>query len=131
MGDNSGGHWSEHMRALALICILVVAVPSISQNEHTRINGVVLRPDGRPLEGAFVIVRDFQQTGQGYISDTWQARTATGGSFSFAAPRGCYDIFVSGNTQFLPFAQRRCVQPEGAVLKIKLKADPHPVLLVH
>ena len=65
-------------------------------------NGLVLRPDGKPMEGAFVLIRDYQQLG-GFVSDRWESRTAADGSFSFATPNGCYDIFISGNAQFLPF----------------------------
>ncbi len=119
------------MRAFALICVLLVTIPSISQNEPIAVNGVVLKPEDKPMEGAFVLIRDYRQAGAGYISDRWQSRTAADGSFSFAAPRGCYDIFVSANLQFLPFAQRVCVQPELRGLRTKLKADPHPRLLQH
>lgn len=119
------------MRTFALICVLLVAIPTISQDEPIGVNGVVLNSDGKPIEGAFVLIRDYRQPGAGYISDRWESRTAADGGFSFAAPRGCYDVFVSANLQFLPLAQRVCVQRELRALRIKLKADPHPLLLQH
>ncbi|HKT88247.1 MAG TPA: carboxypeptidase-like regulatory domain-containing protein [Candidatus Sulfotelmatobacter sp.] len=121
--------WSEFMRAAVLMCLLVVAFQSFAQNEVSGVHGLVLRPDGKPIEGAFVLIRDYQQLNQGFVSDRWESRTGADGSFSFAAPNGCYDIFVSGNAQFLPFTQRVCVKSENQVLKIKLKPDPHPMLL--
>jgi len=117
------------MRTLALICVLVVAVPSISQNEHTGISGFVLMPDGKPIHGAFLLIRDYQQLGEGYISNRWESTTDADGRFSFPAPKGCYDIFVSANGNFIPFTRRMCIQSELPTLAIKLKADPHPVLL--
>ena len=117
------------MRTLALLCVLVLAVPSISQNAPVAVNGVVLTHDGKPIQGAFVLMRNYQQPGGEYVSDRWESRTAADGSFSLAAPRGCYDLFVSASLQFLPLAQRVCVQRELRGLRIKLKADPHPLLL--
>ena len=117
------------MRVFALICVLLVAIPTISQDEPIGVNGVVLNPDGKPIEGAFVLLRDYRQVYAGHISDRWESRTAEDGGFSFAAPRGCYDLLLSANLQFLPLAQRVCVQRELRGLRIKLKADPHPMLL--
>lgn len=117
------------MRTVVLICLLVVAFQSFAQNEASGMNGIVLRPDGKPIEGAFVLIRDYQQLSQGYVSDRWESRTTADGSFSFAAPKGCYDIFISGNARFLPFTQRVCVKSEHKLLQIKLTSDPHPVLL--
>src|SRR5215467_390802 len=62
------------------------------------------------------------------ISDRWESGTEADGSLSFAAPRSCYDIFVSTSLGFLPTAQRVCVLRELRELRIKLKADPHSVL---
>jgi hypothetical protein len=117
------------MRIVALVCVLL-AVPSISQNEPFGINGVVLSPDGKPMEGVFVLIRDYQRPGQQCVSDRWEGRTGADGGFSFAAPKGCYDILVSGSFQVLPSAQRVCVPAQHAALRIKLKADPHPLLLL-
>jgi len=119
------------MRTLALMCVLFSAVHSISQDEPIAIKGVVLKRNGNPIEGAFVLIRDYRQTSAGYISDRWESRTAADGGFSFAAPRGCYDVFVSASLQFLPLAQRVCVQRELRGLRIRLKADPHPLLPQH
>jgi hypothetical protein len=119
------------MRIVALMCVLLVGVPSISQNEPLGVNGVVLTPDGKPIEGVFVLIRDYQRSGSQYVSDRWEGRTAADGGFSFAAPKGCYDILVSGNYGVLPFAQRVCIPAQHPALRIKLKADPHPLLLVH
>jgi hypothetical protein len=118
------------MRTVALTCVLLAAVPSLSQNKPIGMTGVVLKPDGKPMEGAFVLIRDYQQADQGYISDRWESRTAADGSFSFAVPRGCYDIFVSANPQFLPLTRRLCAKPKHPSLRIKLRSDPHPFLLV-
>src|SRR5215831_10133798 len=98
------------MRTLALTCLLLSAVSSISQDAPLGVNGVVLTYDDKPISGAFVLLRDYQRPNRGNISDTWETRTSADGSFSFAAPTGCYDIFVSANTQFLPTGQRICVQ---------------------
>ncbi len=119
------------MRTLVLICILVVAVPSISQNEPTGISGFVLMPDGKPINGAFVLIRNYQQLDEGYVSNRWEGSTDVDGRFSFAAPKGCYDIFVSANGKLLPFTRRQCIQSERPALVIKPKADPHPVLWQH
>ena len=117
------------MRTLALMCFLLVAVPFNFADEPIVVKGVVLRNDGKPLEGAFVLIRDYRLPGAGNVSDKWESRTAADGSFSFTAPRGCYDIFVSANSQFLPLAERLCVEPELRALRIKLQPDPHPVQL--
>jgi hypothetical protein len=60
------------MRTLATICILLIAVPSIAQSGSLALKGIVLRPDGQPLEGAFVLIRDYQRTdatNAEYVSD--------------------------------------------------------------
>jgi hypothetical protein len=90
------------MRTLVLICVLIVAVPSISQNEPTGISGFVLMPDGKPINGAFVLIRDYQQPDEGFVSNRWEGSTDVDGRFSFAAPEGCYDIFVSANGNSSP-----------------------------
>ena len=89
------------MRAAVLMCLLVVAFQSFAQNEVSGVHGLVLRPDGKPIEGAFVLIRDYQQLNQGFVSDRWESRTGADGSFSFAAPNGCYDIFVSGKYAYI------------------------------
>ena len=119
------------MRTLVLICILSVAVLSISQNEPTGISGFVLMQDGKPINGAFVLILDYQQLDEGYVSNRWEGKTDVDGKFSFAAPKGCYDIFVSANSKFLPFTRRQCIQSERSPVVIKPKADQHPVLLQH
>jgi hypothetical protein len=118
------------MRTFALIYVLLIGTPSISQNQLPVPKGLVLEPNGQPIKGAFVLLRDYEQTDAEYVSDRWEGRTAADGSFSFAAPSGCYDLFISANPRFLPLTQRVCVQPERGGLKIKLKADPHPKLLI-
>jgi hypothetical protein len=61
----------------------------------------------------------------------WEGRTDPGGGVAFATPRGCYDILVSATFEFLPFAQRYCmVSSENSSVRVKLKADPHPLLLL-
>jgi hypothetical protein len=118
------------MRTLATICVLFIAVPLIAQSEALALKGFVLKPDGQPIVGAFVLIRNYQQADAEYVSDRWESRTAADGSFSFAAPGGCYDVFVSANPQFLPLTQRVCVQHERGTLEFKLKADPHPRFLI-
>ena len=113
------------------LAVLLVALPMISQNTlPSSVSGIVIAGDtGKPVEGAFVVVHDFQQLDQAYVSSKWESNTAVDGSFSFVVQMGCYDILVSANARFLPFAQRVCIRADGPpVLKIKLKADPHPML---
>jgi hypothetical protein len=118
-------------RAAALL-LLFVPVPFTSlPSQPMSMNGrVVAQNGGKPMAGAFVVVRDYQQLDQSYVSSKWESRTAADGSFSFAIETGCFDVLVSANGQFLPFAQRVCIRDQGnSVLMIKLKSDPHPVLL--
>lgn len=113
------------MRTFVFACLIAVALPSISQEESIALKGLVLNPAGKPIENAFVLLRDYRQTGTEYMSHRWETRTAADGSFTTAVPRDCYDLFVSANAQFLPFSGRICVQAELRTLTIKLKADPH------
>jgi hypothetical protein len=117
------------MRTFVRLSVVVLAVPSISQNAPVPLDGVVLTHDGKPIPGAFVLIRNYQQRNGEYVSDRWESRTAADGRFSFALPRGCYDFFVSANRQFLPLAQRICVQRDLRGLRIKLTADPNPSFL--
>ena len=114
------------------ILLALVLVPMVSQaNSTANMKGVVTKEDGKAVEGAFVLVRDYQQLSRGYIAEKWESRTAADGSFSFAIETGCYDIFVSSNALSLPFSERVCIEAErNQALKIKLKADPHPRLRV-
>jgi hypothetical protein len=120
------------MRIFNLTAVLLtsISLPAMAQgNPAATMKGVVAREDGKAVASAFVLVRDYQQTSQGYVSDTWESRTEVDGSFSLVVEPGCYDLFVSANTQFLPFSRRICIQAErSSVLKINLKADPHPLL---
>jgi hypothetical protein len=54
------------MRTFVLICVLFVAIPTISQDEPIGVNGVVLNPDSKPIEGAFVLIRDYRQSDVGH-----------------------------------------------------------------
>src|SRR5215813_1253195 len=46
---------SEHMRTFVLICLVVVAFQSFAQNEASGMNGLVLSPDGKPMEGTLPV----------------------------------------------------------------------------
>jgi len=122
------------MRILKPVGMLLALAlfPLVSQaNPAANMKGVVTKQDGKPEEGAFVLVRDYQQLSRGYVAEKWESRTAADGSFSFAIEAGCYDIFVSSNALFLPFSERVCIEAESnQALKVKLKADPHPRLRV-
>ena len=108
---------------LALALVQVVA----QENRQATLNGVVTGQEGKAVQAAFVIVRDYEQSSQD--SQRWETRTAPDGSFSLTMPAGCYDIFVSANPVLLPWTQRICIEPERrSVLRIKLKTDPHPRL---
>ena len=113
------------------LSVFLVALPMISQNSLPgSVRGVVIAEEtGKPVGGAFVIVHDYQQLDQGYVSSKWESNIGVDGGFSFVMQTGCYDILVSANARFLPFAQRVCIRADRRpVLKIKLKADPHPML---
>jgi len=106
---------------------LVMSVPLLPQNEKPfEFKGTVTTENGRPIEGAYVLLHDYAMLGNGYTSENWETRTLADGRFTMSLdPRRCYDIFVSFGAM-LPFSQRVCVQP--ATFRIKLKPDPHPHL---
>jgi hypothetical protein len=116
-------------KAVGLFVFLVAPVLISQSNLPEGVSGIVIDEDtGRPVEGAFVVLRDYQQLTQSYVSSKWESPTAADGSFTFVVRKGCYDILVSANARFLPFAKRICSRAEPAerplVLTIKLKADP-------
>jgi hypothetical protein len=117
------------MRAFSrIVFLLSVAVLQLvgQDNPQATMKGIV-SGEGKPIQSAFVALRDFEQSLQS--SHTWETRTLLDGSFSLLVPPDRYDIFVSANAQFLPMSKRVCVQAAGtAVVRIKLKADPHPRL---
>jgi len=43
------------MRTFVLICLVVVAFQSFAQNEASGMNGLVLSPDGKPMEGTLPV----------------------------------------------------------------------------
>lgn len=118
------------MRAFKVVAyLLALCLAQVVAQEHRQatMNGVVTGQDGKAVQAAFIIVRDYEQSSQD--SQRWETRTAPDGSFSLTVPAGCYDIFVSANPMLLPWTQRICVEPEHrSVLEIKLKADPLPRL---
>jgi hypothetical protein len=120
-----------YKKAVGLVVFLGAPALVSQSNLPMSVSGIVVAEEaGRPVEGAFVVVRDYQQLDQSYVSSKWESRTAADGSFSFVMQTGCYDILVSANARFLPFAQRICIRAErSSVLKIRLKAYPHPILL--
>lgn len=112
--------------------VFLVASPLVSQSDlPMSVSGIVMGGEfSGPVGGALIVVRDYQQLDQGNVSSKWESHTAADGSFSFLMQTGCYDILVSANARFLPLAKRVCIRAERpSVLKIKLKADPHPILL--
>src|ERR1700749_1209458 len=121
------------MRSLktAVVLLPLFSLSGISQVQpRAAIKGIVAREDGKPVPHAFVLVRDYQEASEDYITDKWDTRTEADGSFSLVLEQRCYDIFVSANAQLLPFSERVCFQVERSpILKIKLKADPHPRML--
>jgi hypothetical protein len=90
----------------------------------------VVGEDGAGIKAAFFLVRDFDASNQeqDYVSNKRETRTGADGSFSFVIQSGCYDIFVSANELFYPYAKRICIRSQPTSLKVKLKANPHPVL---
>ena len=116
----------------AVVLLPLISLSAIGQGQpQAAIKGVVAREDGKPVPHAFILVRDYQEAGQDYIADKWETRTEADGSFSLVLEQRCYDIFVSANAQLLPFSERICFQVQRSpVLKIKLKADPHPRMLL-
>ena len=113
---------------IAAVLLPLISVSGIAQsNAKANMKGVVATLDGKAVPAAFILVRDYQQPSQDYVAHNWETRTEADGSFSLLMEPGCYDIFVSANAQFLPSSMRVCFQVQPSpVLKIKLKADPHP-----
>jgi hypothetical protein len=122
------------MRTFKIAAVLLPLIPlsgTAQRNPQTTMRGVVTSEDGKPVPSAFILVRDYQQASQDYIAHKWETRTEVNGSFSLVMEQGCYDIFVSANMQFLPFSKRICFEVQRRpVLKIALKADPHPRMLL-
>ena len=58
------------MRISTLICILFIASLSVSGNEPPGLNGIVVKPDGSPMESALIVIHDYQEPNRGYVSDT-------------------------------------------------------------
>jgi hypothetical protein len=115
------------IRTIALIAC--ISIPLFSQgNPSVVLKGAVVGEDGAGIKAVFVLVRDFDASNQEYVSNKWETRTGADGTFSFVIQSGCYDIFVSANELFFPFAKRICIRSQPTSLKVKLKANPHPVL---
>jgi hypothetical protein len=116
------------MRAIRLTALFLslFASPLMSQSRGpATLNGVLTKEDATAIKGAFVLVRDYEKTSQNYVANKWETQTEANGKFSFVLQPGCYDIFISANTYFLPFSRRICIQGErSSMLKVKLKADP-------
>src|SRR3954465_8994204 len=98
------------MRTMKIVAVLLplISLFSTAQLPQATMKGIVAREDGRAVIGAFVIVVDYQRAGQEHVSHKWETRTEAGGSFAVVMEPGCYDIFVSGNAQSLPFSRRLC-----------------------
>ena len=122
------------MQTLKIAAVLLPLIPLIAvaqRGPQATMKGIVATEDGKPVPSAFILVRDYQRACQDYVADKWETRTEVDGTFSLVMEQGCYDIFVSANAQFLPFSKRICSQVQRSpVLKIKLKADPHPRMLL-
>ena len=114
------------------VLFLLFASPLLSQSSHpVSMKGIVMGA-GKPIAGALIVVHDYQQTNQDHVSSQWEARTEADGSFTFDTGPGCYDILVSANFEFLPRVQRLCLLANHlAALKVTLKKDPRPRLLLH
>lgn len=119
------------MRAFNLVAVFLTltSLSVMAQgNPPASMKGFV-RAKEKPVASAFILVRDYQQTSQDYVAHKWETRTEADGTFSLVMEPGCYDIFVSANADFLPFTRRVCFHVErSSIVKINLKADPHPVL---
>ena len=115
----------------AAMLALVISVPVLSQKAKTStLNATILTQDDRPIADVDVLLHDYQISGHGTVSENWEARTHADGGFSIVAEPRCYDLFVSKGAM-LPYSQRICVGPQLiSKLKIKLRPDPHPRLLV-
>jgi hypothetical protein len=57
------------MRTISLASVLLAFALSAS-SENSGINVIVLKPDGRPLQGVLVVVRDYQEISHGNVSDS-------------------------------------------------------------
>jgi hypothetical protein len=79
--------------------------------EASRIEGVVLDPDGAPASGAVVVIR-------GEPKFHAVASSGAGGRFSLPVPPGAYDL--TAWTQ-LAFALRRGVQVAGGPVRVRLR----------
>jgi hypothetical protein len=109
----TAGPWTI---ALTLAVACASANPPQQQQPQTpetasRIEGVVLDPDGLPAAGAVVVVR-------GEPRFHAVASSATGGRFSLPVPPGAYD--VTAWTQY-GFALRRGVVVSAGHLRIRLR----------
>ena len=104
------------------ILLLVFAIPSRAQgNEALSLTGTITS-GGKPVAGAFVLLRDIESPSHEFVSKNWEMHTEADGRFSFRVPPGRYDLFVSSNSS-LPFSQRMRVEKKDSVLKIELRAD--------
>jgi hypothetical protein len=119
------------MCLLAAILPFVISVPALSQSDRqSTLTATVLTQDDKPIGDAYVLLHDYQISGLGHISENWETRTPTDGSFSFAVEPRCYDLFVSKGAM-LPYSQRICLGPQPvSKLRIRLRPDPHPRLIL-
>ena len=118
------------------ICMLailpfIISAPAISQNDaQSTLSGTGHIQDGKIVADAYVLLHDYQTHGHGLVAENWETRTQADGSFSFAVEPRCYDLFVS-QAVMLPYSQKICVGPQPvSKLKIKLRPDPHPRLIL-
>ena len=73
-------------RAGLILLTLAVAPFMAEGNQQATMHGVVTGKEGRPVQSAFVLVRDYQQSSQD--TQKWETRTAGDGSFSVSRLRG-------------------------------------------
>ena len=76
------------MKTLRLpILLLVLAIPSRAQtNEALSLRGTVTA-SGKPVNGAFVLLRDIESRSQEFVSKDWQTQTESDGLFISRAAR--------------------------------------------
>ena len=116
---------------LAAVLPFIISAAALSQNDaQSTLNATILTQDGVKIADAYVLLHDYQAPGNGLVSGNWETRTQADGSFSVLVEPRCYDLFVSKGAM-LPYSQRICVGP-GPIskLKIMLRADPHPRLIL-
>ena len=108
---------------LLLFLLFFPAVPLVSQNDQAVTMHGIVTGDGKPIQGAFVLLRDCDSVGQDFVSKNWQIQTEAHGRFSLVVKPGCYDLFVSSGSFFLPFSKRIHFGSKESALKVGVLSD--------